>query len=161
MVCHLIRCILNFPESTTILNACSKKSGNLLNAPHTLILKLQEHEWYHKSPNNTYKVNQYSPSLSLCPYIYIYIYILELERIIHIKVINNCDCDKKHLELGRWTITLVKIIRSDNCDKKQWELGRWRIILIKIIKNDNYDKKLLKLGRWRIILVKFINNNDW
>ena len=27
--------ILNFQESTTILNACTKKSGNLLNAPHT------------------------------------------------------------------------------------------------------------------------------
>ena len=26
--------ILNFQESTTILNACTKKSGNLLNAPH-------------------------------------------------------------------------------------------------------------------------------
>ena len=25
--------ILNFQESTTILNACTKKSGNLLNAP--------------------------------------------------------------------------------------------------------------------------------
>ena len=25
--------ILNFQESTTILNACAKKSGNLLNAP--------------------------------------------------------------------------------------------------------------------------------
>ena len=26
--------IENFQESTTILNACTKKSGNLLNAPH-------------------------------------------------------------------------------------------------------------------------------
>ena len=26
--------ILSFQESTTILNACTKKSGNLLNAPH-------------------------------------------------------------------------------------------------------------------------------
>ena len=26
--------IVNFQESTTILNACTKKSGNLLNAPH-------------------------------------------------------------------------------------------------------------------------------
>ena len=25
--------ILSFPESTTILNACTKKSGNLLKAP--------------------------------------------------------------------------------------------------------------------------------
>ena len=27
--------IVNFQESTTILNACTKKSGNLLNAPHS------------------------------------------------------------------------------------------------------------------------------
>ena len=30
--------ILNFQESTTILNACTKKSGNLLNAPCTYII---------------------------------------------------------------------------------------------------------------------------
>ena len=29
--------ILNFQESTTILNACTKKSGKLLNAPHNSI----------------------------------------------------------------------------------------------------------------------------
>ena len=29
--------ILNFQESTTILNACTKKSGNLLNAPHKYV----------------------------------------------------------------------------------------------------------------------------
>ena len=29
--------ILNFQESTTILNACTKKSGNLLNAPHIYV----------------------------------------------------------------------------------------------------------------------------
>ena len=28
--------ILNFQESTTILNACTKKSGNLLNTPHSM-----------------------------------------------------------------------------------------------------------------------------
>ena len=28
--------ILNFQASTTILNACTKKSGNLLNAPHMI-----------------------------------------------------------------------------------------------------------------------------
>ena len=27
--------VVNFQESTTILNACTKKSGNLLKAPHT------------------------------------------------------------------------------------------------------------------------------
>ena len=36
LVSHLIRCILNCQESTTILNACTKKSGNLLNDPHIL-----------------------------------------------------------------------------------------------------------------------------
>ena len=30
--------ILNFHESTTILNACTKKSGNLLKAPHIFVL---------------------------------------------------------------------------------------------------------------------------
>ena len=29
--------IVNFQEPTTILNACTKKSGNLLNAPHIII----------------------------------------------------------------------------------------------------------------------------
>ena len=33
--------ILNFQESTTILNACTKKSGNLLKAPH-IFLKARE-----------------------------------------------------------------------------------------------------------------------
>ena len=33
--------ILNFQESTIILNACTKKSGNLLNTPH-IYIKLQE-----------------------------------------------------------------------------------------------------------------------
>ena len=32
--------ILNFQESTTILNACTKKDGNLLNAPRTHILSV-------------------------------------------------------------------------------------------------------------------------
>ena len=30
--------ILNFQESTTILNACTKKSGTLLNAPHSFVM---------------------------------------------------------------------------------------------------------------------------
>ena len=34
--------IVNFQESTTILNACTKKSGNLLNAPH-MFSKCQHH----------------------------------------------------------------------------------------------------------------------
>ena len=31
--------IVNFQESTTILNACIKKSGNLLKAPRTFVSK--------------------------------------------------------------------------------------------------------------------------
>ena len=42
--------ILNFQESTTILNACTKKSGNLLNAP-----------WI------------YSLCVSLCTHVYMYL----------------------------------------------------------------------------------------
>ena len=34
--------ILNFQESTTILNACTKKSGNLLNAPRIYPTHLRE-----------------------------------------------------------------------------------------------------------------------
>ena len=30
--------IVNFQESTTILNACTKKSGNLLNSPHMYVI---------------------------------------------------------------------------------------------------------------------------
>ena len=29
--------VVNFQESTTILNACTKKSGNLLNAPRMYV----------------------------------------------------------------------------------------------------------------------------
>ena len=36
--------IVNFQESTTILNACTKKSGNLLNAPR-MIKILQQFTW--------------------------------------------------------------------------------------------------------------------
>ena len=32
--------IVNFQESTTILNACTKKSGNLLNAPRIYISEI-------------------------------------------------------------------------------------------------------------------------
>ena len=48
--------ILNFQESTTILNACTKKSGNLLNTPRIYI------------------------------YIYIYIYIVKKKKIRNILV---------------------------------------------------------------------------
>ena len=37
--------ILNFQESTTILNACTKESGNLLNAPHTSKQILRHWKW--------------------------------------------------------------------------------------------------------------------
>ena len=36
--------ILNFQESTTILNACTKKSGNLLKAPRILKKELIAYE---------------------------------------------------------------------------------------------------------------------
>ena len=32
--------IVNFQEFTTILNACTKKSGNLLKAPHTFLYRI-------------------------------------------------------------------------------------------------------------------------
>ena len=35
---------MNFQESTTILNACKKKSGNLLNAPYIYIYIYIERE---------------------------------------------------------------------------------------------------------------------
>ena len=35
--------ILNFQESTTILNACTKKSGNLLKAPRILVCSISSH----------------------------------------------------------------------------------------------------------------------
>ena len=37
--------IVNCQESTTILNACPKKSGNLLNAPHTYVNVVNFTEW--------------------------------------------------------------------------------------------------------------------
>ena len=46
MVSHLIRSIaitVNFQESTTILNAYTKKSGNLLKTPHTYIERISVH----------------------------------------------------------------------------------------------------------------------
>ena len=42
--------IVNFQESTTILNACTKKSGNLMNAPRSIIVskfKLQSCYYVH------------------------------------------------------------------------------------------------------------------
>ena len=71
--------ILNFQESTTILNACTKKSGNLLNAPyillflhdyisHTFIYKLhtttvQHH--YNKNYNISTFLIMYQPTYPL------------------------------------------------------------------------------------------------
>ena len=54
--------ILNFQESATILNACTKKSGNLLNAPGTFSL------------NTSWTSNLFYWELKFL-YIYIYIYI--------------------------------------------------------------------------------------
>ena len=54
--------ILNFQESTTILNACTKKSGNLLKAPHILNIWLMflnkpklifSHNWNNSCISNT------------------------------------------------------------------------------------------------------------
>ena len=45
--------IVNFQESTTILNACTKKSGNLLNAPHIYKENLEliiYNSWYTIKP---------------------------------------------------------------------------------------------------------------
>ena len=41
--------IVNFQESTTILNACTKKSGNLLNAPRSLRSLYRRHPWCKRS----------------------------------------------------------------------------------------------------------------
>ena len=40
--------ILNFQESTAILNACTKKSGNLLNSPHNIVLIAFYHNGWHR-----------------------------------------------------------------------------------------------------------------
>ena len=37
--------IVNFQESTTILNACTKKSGNLLKAPRIFLFELAINSW--------------------------------------------------------------------------------------------------------------------
>ena len=68
--------ILNFQESTTILNVCTKKSGDLLNAPHIYkTWTLPHHDldriwtWF---PNLIF----YATSTTLLTYQYIYIYIV-------------------------------------------------------------------------------------
>ena len=72
---------LNFQESMTILNTCTKKSGNLLNDPYTLFnpiciseAMLPKHTHIHLSilSLSLYIYIQYSLSLSLSIYIYIY-----------------------------------------------------------------------------------------
>ena len=45
MYSNWIFSILNFQESTTILNACTKKSGNLLKAPRTQVNHLNTTTW--------------------------------------------------------------------------------------------------------------------
>ena len=44
--------ILNFQESMTILNACTKKSGNLLNAPRIYIYRERAREINANSSNH-------------------------------------------------------------------------------------------------------------
>ena len=55
--------IVNFKESTTILNACTKKTGNLLFAPRISRL-ITKTDWY---------ISVYS-SIDIYIYIYIYLY---------------------------------------------------------------------------------------
>ena len=55
--------IVNFQESTTILNACTKKSGNLLNAPHLLINPLKERCVY----KNKWPLCHVPPRIYWCP----------------------------------------------------------------------------------------------
>ena len=68
--------IVNFPESTTILNACTKKSGNLLNAPRTFIhhrdgfnctttVHLQRWLWYCITHNGWYAIRYRNQTKSI------------------------------------------------------------------------------------------------
>ena len=52
--------ILNFQESMTILNGCTKKSGNLLNAPRILNLMTLSFWWIHKQ--RVHSFNVFTPS---------------------------------------------------------------------------------------------------
>ena len=54
--------IVNFQESTTILNACTKKSGNLLKAPRIYIY--EEKWWIYKKRKSTLKSFGFSKPLS-------------------------------------------------------------------------------------------------
>ena len=69
---------MNFQESTTILNACTKNSGNLLNVPriYTLII-VGASKFYIFIPVEITSRSQRKKSVKfLCSlYIYIYIYI--------------------------------------------------------------------------------------
>ena len=58
--------ILNFQESMTILNACTKKSGNLLNAPYIYQFLTYSNICMHR---------YICGCVCVCIYIYIYIYI--------------------------------------------------------------------------------------
>ena len=58
--------ILNFQESTTILNACTKKCGNLLNAPCIFI-----YIWIYRQYSN----HEYEQEKLYVKILYIYIYI--------------------------------------------------------------------------------------
>ena len=58
--------ILNFQESTTILNSCTKKSGSLLNAPCIL----QNDIKFFETDVMTYFIGIYSSALSI-PFIFV------------------------------------------------------------------------------------------
>ena len=61
--------ILNFQESMTILNVCTKKSGNLLNAPCIYI--------YIRGAFNKFP-DFFVQAFKIVIYIYIYIYLMEI-----------------------------------------------------------------------------------
>ena len=58
--------ILNFQESTTILNACTKNSGNLLNAPRIYIYIMLRYQ--HGSLWPSFATRLYRPSLPTLSY---------------------------------------------------------------------------------------------
>ena len=54
--------VLNFQESTTIVNVCTKKSGNLLNAPeYSLWRRSTETSEFSRQQNVGHLFNQYEP----------------------------------------------------------------------------------------------------
>ena len=64
--------IVNFQESTTISNACTKKSGNLLNTPRSFVIIISLHSWFSLSWSYVYIfLSIVSSNFSLVDYIFI------------------------------------------------------------------------------------------